>query len=173
MVITVRNAGHKTIPNLAISVCPVTCAYSAPKGEGTSAAVFDTNLDQDSLDNTGAQRNPSVPDWVVAQQPGKCGYSCQNGGGGAYATQFPDTWAAGPVRPGASVTFDWHVVAVKPGHYVVAWQVAPDLYGSAKTVLTGGANAAGKFTATVSNRPAQSYVDNSGQIRTGSGQGQP
>jgi hypothetical protein len=176
MVITVRNAGNKTIPDLAITVCPVTCAWNAPKGEGTSGAVFDTNVDQDSLDSTGTPGN--VPDWVVEQQPGPrpCSqsYSCINGGAGGYATQMPDTWAAGAVAPGASVTFDWHVVAVRPGHYKVAWTLAPALYGSGKVVLAGsGAVPGGTFPATISKAPAHSYVDNSGQIRSGSGQGTP
>src|SRR5437660_5087251 len=40
LVIAVRNAGTKTIPNLAISICNTTCAYPAPAGQGTSVAAF-------------------------------------------------------------------------------------------------------------------------------------
>ena len=33
LVIEVRNAGRKTIPDVAVTICNVTCAYPAPKGE--------------------------------------------------------------------------------------------------------------------------------------------
>jgi len=36
LVIAIRNAGNKTIPNLAISICNTTCRYPAPVGQGTS-----------------------------------------------------------------------------------------------------------------------------------------
>lgn len=166
MVIAVRNAGNRPIPNLAISVCPGTCSYPAPPGQGTSSAVFDSNVDQDSLNN------PSQPVWVVETQPGPCGFSCQSGGGGTYATQNPDTWALGhPLAPGATGTFVWHVVAVRAGHQVVAWQVAADLYSQAHAVRPNdGGPVAGTFAAAVSSKPAQTYVNNNGQVVSGSGQ---
>ncbi len=37
LVITVRNSGNKAIPDVAVTICNVTCAYPAPKGEGSSA----------------------------------------------------------------------------------------------------------------------------------------
>ena len=36
LVLAIRNAGGKTIPNIAVTICNVTCAYPAPPGEGTS-----------------------------------------------------------------------------------------------------------------------------------------
>ena len=175
LVLAVRNAGKRAIPNLAISVCPGTCSYPAPPGQGTSSAVFDSNVNQDSLNN------PSVPVWVVEQQPGPCAtldypteshYSCQSGGAGAYATQNPDTWALGhPLAPGSTATFVWHVVAVRPGRHVVAWQVAADLYNQAHAVRPNdGGPVAGTFSTTISSKPAQTYVNNNGQVAPGSGQ---
>lgn len=164
LVIAIRNAGSRTIPNVAVTVCPVTCAYPAPPGQGTSSAVLDSNLGQDSLDN------PSPPVWVVEHPPGPCGFSCRGGGGGAYATQYPDTWASGPLKPGATVKFDWGVASVQAGRHVVAWQVAGDLSGKAKAVLAGGGGQPhGRFVVNVSSAPAQAYVNNNGQIVSGSG----
>jgi hypothetical protein len=162
MVLRIRNAGGKAIPNLAVTVCPGTCAYPAPAGEGTSLAVFDSNLGSDALDN------PSPPVWIVDHPPGPhCGPSCQAGGAGAYATAYPNTWALrSPLAPGRTATFDWAVTAVKAGHFVVAWQVAAGLAGKAKAVLVGGGAPQGRFAVTVSSRPTQAYVNDKGQIVT-------
>lgn len=160
LVITVHNTGSKTIPNVAITVCPVTCHYPSAPGQGTSSAVFDSNQGSDSLDN------PSTPLWVVDHPPGPCKFSCRGGGGGSYSTSNPDTWASGALAPGHSVTFDWGVTAVTPGHHVVAWQVAAGLAGNAKAVLAGGGMPQGTFAVNVATTPAQSYVDNNGNIVT-------
>lgn len=162
LVIKVRNAGSNAIPNLAVSVCPVTCGYPAPPGQGSSSAVFGTNTGSDSLNN------PSTPAWIVDRPPGPCSFSCQNGGGGAYATAYPNTWALGqPLPPGRTATFDWAVTPVQAGHYVVAWRLAAGLTGKAKAVLAGaGGTPQGRFAVTVSDKPTQAYVNNSGQIVT-------
>ena len=98
--IDVRNAGSKTIPDVAVTICNVTCAYPAPKGEGTSAAAFAADLNQTGL------ANPSRPVWVVDQRPGACGTAAQNGGAGAGVTAYANTWALGTpaarARPSAS-----------------------------------------------------------------------
>jgi len=162
MVLTIRNAGSHAIPNLAVTVCPGTCAYPAPPGQGTSSAVFDSNLGSDALNN------PSTPVWIVDHPPGPCAYSCQGGGAGSYATAYPDTWALGhPLAPGHTATFDWGVTAVKAGRFVVAWQVAAGLTGKARAV-SAGSNAApqGRFTVEVSHTPTQAYVNDNGQIVT-------
>src|ERR1700733_14638517 len=59
LVLAVRNTGSKTIPNIAVTICNVTCAYPAPRGEGTDAAPFAQDLQMAGL------ANPSRPVWVV------------------------------------------------------------------------------------------------------------
>lgn len=162
--IDVRNSGRKTIPNVAVTICNVTCAYPAPKGEGTSAAAFSADLNQSGL------ANPSRPIWVVERGPGPCRYSCRNGGVGAGVTAYSNTWALGTLRPGRTVSFDWAVTAVAPGRHVVAWEVAAGLNGRARAVLAGGSRPHGTFPVQISSTPAQSYVNNNGQIVQGSGQ---
>ncbi|MGI9184102.1 MAG: hypothetical protein ACR2GZ_03925 [Solirubrobacteraceae bacterium] len=163
MTIAVRNAGNKTIPDVAVTICNTTCAFPAPKGQGTSAQAFAADLSQRPL------ANPSRPIWVVDEGPGRCQYSCQNGGAGAAVTAYSNTWALGSLRPGQTARFSWKVTAVSPGKHVVAWQVAAGLNGRAKAVLGDGSRPQGKFAVAISSAPQQSYVNNNGQIVVGSG----
>jgi hypothetical protein len=164
LVIAVRNAGDKTIPDVAVTICNVTCTYPAPKGEGTSAQAFAQDLDQQNL------ANPSRPVWIVDRGPGVCGYSCQNGGQGAGVTAYANTWALGSLRPGKTVRFDWAVTAVSAGKHIVAWQVAAGLNGEAKAILADGSKPHGTFAVEIGSAPQQSYVNNQGRIVNGSGQ---
>ncbi len=159
LVIAVRNTGKQTIPDVAVTICNVTCRYPAPKGEGTSAAAFAATISQPYV------ANPSRPNWIVDQGPGHCGYSCHNGGQGAGVTAYSNTWALGRLKPGHTVRFDWAVTAVAPGKHTVAWQVAAGLNGRARAVLANGSAAAGDASPSTSGaRPPQTYVNNSGQI---------
>jgi hypothetical protein len=161
LVISVRNAGTKTIPNVAITICNVTCAYPAPKGEGTSAQAFSTNIGQPYV------ANPSRPVWIINRSPGPCGYSCLNGGQGAAVTAYSNTWALGSLAPGHTARFDWGLTAVQAGDYVVAWEVAAGLNGKAKAVLkTTGTLPKGTFAVHITTRPQRSYVNGKGQIVT-------
>jgi hypothetical protein len=159
LVITVRNTGTDAIPNLAVTICNVTCAYPAPKGEGTSAQAFSQNLNQPYL------ANPSRPIWIVDKPPGPCLYSCRNGGAGAYVTAYSNTWALGhELPPGQTAKFDWGVTAVSAGKHVVAWQVAAGLNGNAKAVLADGSQPGGTFAVHIVSAPQQSYVNNAGKV---------
>lgn len=164
MTIAVHNSGAKTIPDVAVTICNTTCAYPAPKGQGTSAQAFSADLRQQYL------ANPSRPIWVVDQGPGPCQYSCRNGGAGAAVTAYSNTWALGVLRPGRTLRFTWKLTAVSPGRHVVAWQVAAGLNGKAKAVLSDGSRPEGQFAVDISHAPQQSYVNNNGQIVVGSGQ---
>lgn len=165
LVIAVRNAGSTTIPDVAVTICNVTCSYPAPAGEGTSAAPFAI------ANQTPYEANRSRQVWIVDRSPGTCNTGCGTGpeGGGSQGgavTSDANTWALGALKPGATKTFDWKVTAVSAGSHVVAWQVAAGLAGKAKAVLADGSTPHGTFAVTVTGKPAQSYVDNSGNIVT-------
>jgi hypothetical protein len=169
MVLVVRNTGSKPIPDLAVTVCNTTCSFrpGLPSGEGTSAQPFASNITEQGAGN------PSRPTWVVDRPPGTCtgvtGYSCANGGPGADVTSNANTWALGvPLKPGHTATFDWTLTAVSMGQHTVAWQLAAGLAGKAKAVLADGSIPHGAFTVSVSAKPAQQYVNNAGQIVSGS-----
>lgn len=161
LVISVRNVGGKTIPNLAVTICNTTCAYPAPSGEGTSVAAFAQYLNQPGVANHSRQV------WVVDKPPGPCGYSCVNGGAGSYVSADANTWQAGQLRPGATATFNWALTAVSSGKFVVAWEVAAGIYGKARAVLADGTPPRGIFAVDIKHAPAQSYVNDNGQVVQG------
>jgi hypothetical protein len=158
LVISVRNAGSKTIPNLAVTVCNTTCTYPAPVGEGTSVGSFSQYLNQPGL------ASHTRPVWIVDQPPGACGYSCQKGGAGSNVSAASNTWQAGPLKPGVTRTFRWALTAVAPGRHLLAWEVAAGIYGKAKAVLADGTIPRGTFAVNISHAPAPSYVNDAGQV---------
>ena len=156
--IAVRNTGTKKIPNVAVTICNVTCHYPAPVGEGTSVDAFAAYFKMKGV------ANHSRPVWIIDRPPGKCGYSCSEGGEGAYFTANSNTWAAGSLKPGGTVTFKWTVTAVAAGTHTVAWEVSAGLYGKAKAVLANGSPPQGAFTVRIHRAPANTFVNDSGQV---------
>lgn len=161
LVLSVHNAGSKTIPNVAVTICNITCAYPAPPGAGTEAQAFAQVSSQPYL------ANPSRPIWIVDRPPGPCRFSCLAGGPGGAVTAYSNTWALGALQPGATATFDWGVTAVAPGKHVVAWEVAAGLNGKAKAVLADGSVPSGTFTVFVRAAPQQTHVNDAGQVVPG------
>lgn len=161
LVLSVRNAGNKTIPDVAVSICNTTCGYPAPVGEGTSVSAFAQYLNMPGV------ASHSRPVWVVERPPGACRYSCLNGGGGADVSADSNTWQAGPLKPGATATFDWGLTAVASGHFVVAWEIAAGIYGKAKAVLANGSAPQGTFAVNIAHAPGQSYVNDAGRVVQG------
>jgi len=155
LVIAVQNTGSKTIPNVAVTI--------TNPAAGDAAQSFSEFLSQSETNSLGLASR-SRPVWIVDQPPGLCGYSCKSGGPGGAVTAYTDTWALGALKPGATATFDWAVTAVQPGSWVVQYEVAAGLNGKAKAVLADGSAPMGRFNVTISTKPAQAYVNNSGQI---------
>jgi hypothetical protein len=160
LTISVTNAGRRTIPDVAVTICNVTCHYPAPIGEGTSVKPFAYYLNMPGL------ASHSRPAWIIDTPPGVCGYSCQNGGAGTDFTDDANTWAGGSLKPGQTATFTWGVTAVQPGQYTVAYEVSAGLYGKAKAELPDGSAPQGSFAVVIAHAPAQSYVSDSGAIVT-------
>ncbi len=153
MVISVRNAGTRTIPDIAVSILD-------PK-RGTAAEAFARDLAGSSAAGL-ASRSRAV--WIIDRPPGKCLYSCQQGGAGSAVTAYSNTWALGKLAPGRTATFMWGVTAVQSGHYALRYEVAAGLNGRARAVGSSGRRPAGIFRVTVRPAPRQAYVDNSGQV---------
>jgi hypothetical protein len=158
LVITVKNAGHKSIPDVAVTI--------TDPHWGTSVQAFGQHVSMAGL------ASHSRPVWIVDHAPdpgGKCGFSCAQGGPGGAATAYANTWALGRLAPGHSAKFDWAVTAVAPGKHIVHYRIAAGLNGKAKATLVGGGIPEGTFDVNISSTPAQSYVDGSGKIvQTGS-----
>jgi hypothetical protein len=157
MVVIVHNTGNKTIPNVAVTICNVTCTYPAPAGTGSSAGAFAANISQEGV------ANPSRPIWIVDTPPKPCtAPTCNQGGSGGAVTAYSNTWALGALAPDKTATFVWHVTAVRPGLHKLAWEVAAGLNGKAKAVGTRK----GTITVLVRKAPAKTYVTNSGKVVT-------
>jgi hypothetical protein len=162
MVITVRNAGTKSIPDLAVTITDA--------GDGTSAQPFAEDIHAPGL------ADPSRAVWVVDQAPCPSGAAdaCapigpggerQTGGPGGAVTAYSNTWALGyPLHSGHSATFTWGVTAVATGVHVVHYQIAAGLNGKAKAVSAGGQPLQGTFVVNIASKPRESYVNDAGQI---------
>ena len=155
LVIAVRNTGTKTIPNVAVTIL-------SPNEGGVAAQAFGHLI----ADTTQGLASRSRPTWIIDRPPGPCNFACKIGGPGGAVTAYTNTWALGALKPGQTAKFDWGVTAVKAGTHVVEYRVAAGLNGKAKAVLANGSQPTGRFKVTIHSAPAQSYVNNKGQIVT-------
>lgn len=153
LVISVRNTGTKTIPNVAVTITDPTV--------GNAAQAFGELL---ASGGTQQLASRSRPVWIVDRPPGQCSYSCLAGGPGGAVTAYANTWALGKLAPGSTATFLWGVTAVKAGLHVIQYQIAAGLNGKAKAVLADGRQPIGSFRIRIQSAPQQSYVNSRGQI---------
>jgi hypothetical protein len=143
--VAVRNAGSRTVPDIAVTV--ETGGKPATTDRAGNASAFGVVSQQPGV------AEPSRPVWVLDSGP--------RGG----VTAYTNTWALGRLRPGEMKTFVWRVTAVKPGTYTVKYQVAAGLNGKAKAVASGGGGApSGQFTVRISGKPADARVGPNGEV---------
>jgi hypothetical protein len=147
--IDVRNAGSKTIPDVAVTL--------------------DSLSYQSEYPGLAARERPT---WIVNQGPGPIAkppvptQTVNQPGGGV--TAFVHTWALGALAPGATRAFVWHVTPVKAGTQTVHYTVAAGLDGRAKASLEGGGTPTGHFTVSIAGRPPKTHVNpETGRIAPG------
>jgi hypothetical protein len=165
MVIAIRNAGTKPIPDIAVTITDA--------NEGTGAQAFSEDLDMPGV------AYASRPVWILDQAPcpanasditsdGECAPLDQGvrqtGGPGGAVTAYSNTWAMGRLKPGQIATFKWGLTPVKAGVHVVHYQIAAGLNGKAKAVAGGGQPVNGTFVVKIASAPQQSYVNDAGQV---------
>ena len=140
--ITVRNAGGRTIPNIAVTV------------NGLSFRKDDTEL-----------ADPERPQFVINGLPREIGGfpEAKDAAPLGCDTAYVNTWACGPLRAGKERTFEWSVTAVKAGEFEISWRVAAGLDGKAKAVSGGGGAPRGSFSGTVSDEAPQVRVADDGK----------
>jgi len=161
--ITVRNTGHRALPDVAVTICERSCAPSARPNRGTAAQAF--GYDIAAAPNTA---DPSRPLWIVDRGPGPCHFQCNAAGGGAGGgvTASTNTWALGRLAPGRSVRFRWALTPVTAGRHVIAWQVDGNLTGTARAVAPGGGLPQGTLVASVQSAVPRLRVTASGRVVT-------
>jgi hypothetical protein len=142
MVVTVRNAGNDTIPNIAVTVNGFDKRKNNPDLADASRPVFALNGVRVEI--------AGFPEAKDASPRG-----CD--------TAFVNTWACGPLKPDQQKSFRWSVTAVQAGAYKIDWRVAAGLDGKAKAVASGGGPAPrGQFSGTVSEEAPDVRVADDG-----------
>ena len=140
LVLSVRNTGTQTIPNLAITV------------NGFNYYDPQPNL-----------ADHERPVWIVNNGPGPVPRLPVQGTGeyseGGYVTAATNTWASGPLAAGRTSTFVWAVTPVKAGLHTLTWTVSAGLFGKAKARLATGAVPAGRFIVFTAATPPATHVD--------------
>jgi hypothetical protein len=129
------------VPNLAITVT------TDASTRGDSVTAFGQNL----ADTTLASR--ARPVWVVDKDP--------SGG----QTAYTNTWAFGPIPAGGTKIVRWRVTAMRAGHFVLRYRVAPGLNGKARN--KAGSKVSGSFAVTIDNAPPPARVDEDGNVVRG------
>jgi hypothetical protein len=143
MIVTVRNAGRETVPNIALTVNGFDERKSDPDLADPSRPVFALNGVQ--LEIAGF---PEAKD----ASPRGCD------------SAYVNTWACGPLKPNEERTFRWSVTAVRAGDYEINWRVAAGLDGKAKAVQPGGGPAPrGQFSGTISDKAPTVRVADDGK----------
>ncbi|HYM45663.1 MAG TPA: hypothetical protein VES65_05820 [Solirubrobacteraceae bacterium] len=149
LLLKVRNAGVRTIPNIAITLDSFNYASTYPELAADKRPIWVV------------ERGPGV----IAKHPVESETVAPPGGG---QTAYVETWALGPLAPGATQTFRWRVTPVKAGIHTVHFTVAAGLAGKAKARLPSGAIPHGRFTALIAPRPPATYVNpNTGKVVPG------
>jgi len=143
LVVTVRNAGDKTIPNIAMTVNGFDERKDNPDLADANRPVFALNGVQIEI--------AGFPEAKDASPRG-----CD--------TAYVNTWACGPLKPNQQKAFRWSVTAVKAGEFTINWRVAAGLDGKAKAVAAGGGPAPrGSFTGTISDAAPDVRVADDGK----------
>lgn len=149
LALQVRNTGTRTLPNVTVAVTSFDYLSSYP--------------------NLASRRRPI---WVVDQGPGKIPNppveSEQVDPPGSGTTSNYNIWALGPLAPGATRSFVWHVTPVKPGTHTVFYRVYGGLNGRARALLVDGGPPVGSFAVHIAGRPPQSHVNpETGKVAAG------
>jgi hypothetical protein len=140
MTLQVRNTSAATLPNVAVTV--------------------------DSFDYTSHYPRLAVdkrPIWVIEQGPGAISprpvptEAVSPPGGGQ--TAYVNTWALGPLAPGHTRTFQWHLTPVRAGTYTVNYLITAGLTGRSRARLADGAIPHGRFTVAIAPRPPAVHVN--------------
>jgi hypothetical protein len=143
LVVTVRNAGDKTIPSIGMTVNGLDERKNDPELADPSRPVFALN---------GVQLE--IAGFPEAKEAAPRG--CD--------TAYVNTWACGPLKPNERRTFRWSVTAVRAGDFKITWRVAAGLDGKAKAVAPGGGPAPrGRFSGTISDEAPEVRVADDGK----------
>jgi hypothetical protein len=150
LALIVRNAGARTIPNVAVTLDSFYYTSTYPHLSSNKRPVW--------IVNTGPGAVPTRPVQTEEVNP--------PGGG---ETAYVNTWALGTLAPGASRRFVWKVTPVKAGLHTVHYSVSAGIDGRSLARLAGGGHAVGRFVAAIAPAPPSTHVNpETGRVVPGS-----
>jgi len=138
LVIVVRNADTKRIPNVAVTMNGLDYRKDDPELADQRRPQFVVN---------GKFKNFGNIEDAQALTPN-----------GVENPTYVNTWALGPLEPGESKRFRWDVTAVTAGPYELNYSVSAGLDGKARALDENGETPQGVFTGTVSDEAPQTKI---------------
>ncbi len=151
----IENTGDEALPNLAITMFT---------GDQAAGGPFSIRSDQPGL------ANPNRPVWIlengfpklaVAGEGFKALDEAPTAGASAAQT---NTFSFGPVAPGDGLDVVWRLTPVQPGTYAIHYELAAGLTGKATAVTDDGDPVEGKFVVTITDKPPEVRIDDSGGV---------
>ncbi|HZJ29099.1 MAG TPA: hypothetical protein VFD37_03810 [Solirubrobacterales bacterium] len=145
----IRNTGAETIPNLSVTV-----TLLGAEGEEAREA-FQYRDPQSNIER------PDRPVWIMDREfPIRLGA----GESGAAGTPNPRTFAFGELEPDRVARIVWKLTPVKPGNYRIAYEVAPDIYGTGTISDERGEMPGGRLAARILKAPQRLRVTDDGRV---------
>jgi hypothetical protein len=145
LVLGVKNAGDKTIPELVVTIS------TDPDADES----FSMHNNQAGL------AIPSRPVWVLEEgYPKLAGEAAPAGADSAQTKSFN----FGPLEAGATRNMIWRVTPTIAGTWTVDYRIAAGLEGKAKAETPDGNVPEGQFVVKISDVPPQTRVDDAGNV---------
>ena len=157
LTLEIENSGSETIPNLAVTIWT---------GDEKADGSFNLRNEQTDL------ADPNRPVWILENgypkllEPGTDAGELDAAPSAGAEVASTDTFAFGSLAAGENFTAVWRVTPVKAGTYNVHYTIAAGLNGKAKAVTADGSPVEGEFVATITDRPPQTRVTESGAVVT-------
>jgi hypothetical protein len=187
LLLSVRNDGDETIPDLAITINTrrqqdaeeVEVTETIEEGD-ESVTIGEEELTEEETTITKEEESGPIADGpfsVISEQPDLAipsrpvwiheeGYPRLAGAdrsAGAEAAQT-NTFAFGELEPGDTLEIVWKVTPVQEGTYVIDYELAAGLQGKAVAVTDDGSVPEGEFVVQITPVPPQTRVTDDGKV---------
>ncbi len=153
-----QNAGTEDIPDLAVTI------YT---GDEKADGAFNVRSQQQGL------ADPNRPVWILENdypkilEEGASTKDLDSAPTAGAESSSTNTYTFGELPAGESIHTVFRVTPVKGGTYTVHYEVAAGLDGNARATTEDGAPVEGEFVATISTKPPQARVTESGEVVQG------